>query len=188
MLKLNEETNTWKLESKKKRKSQIHRGRVQLQSSFVKLQSFLKLDNADEFRFRMVIALLFMMIFIVMLATRYFYFSMKVNKSIYDQIYVNHNIKKITFLDKSGQHLLRLDYGQNIPQGIKPINCRSLDKNKFLCLDWEYRAFLTVQSERTEYPESSNERESITCYRFKWNSYQIYSELRDCFDISQSFW
>lgn len=184
ILQLNEETNTWKITPKRQRKSGMNRGRKNLHSSIVKLQSYLKYENADEFRFRTVVAFLFFSILVLVLLTRYMHYHREINLSISRQIYLHKNARKISFIHKDGSNLLHINYGLSIPSDIQPVNCRSISsQSNILCLDWKYRAHLSVKSVR----ETFN-NETVNCYKFRWQSYEKYSTIKDCFDMTDSHW
>ena len=187
ILQLNEETNTWKVTPKNQRRI-ISNRRNNIHSSIIKLQSYLKQENAHEFRFRIIVALLFFTILVMVLLTRYFHYHLEINLSIANQIYMHKNTRKITFLDRVGNNLLNINYGLNIPSDIQPVNCRSISQSNKLCLDWKYRAHLSVKYSRVKYINSFTQEDTVTCYKFKWQSYEKYSALKDCFDMSDSHW
>lgn len=207
ILQLNKETNTWKItqqskrnnshQSQQKRKSSMKRGggggssgggKNSFHWSFLKLQAYLRQENAAEFRFRIAVAFIFFSIVVLVLLTRYMHYQREINLSIIRQIYLHKNNRKITFIDKDGGNLLHIHYGLNIPSDITPVNCRSISENTVHCLDWKYRAHLNVKSYRENYRNALKVEDPVTCYKFKWQSYEKYSTIKDCFDMTDSHW
>lgn len=208
ILQLNKATNTWKItqqskqrnnsqHSQHKRKSSMKRGggsgssgsgKNSLHSSFLKLQAYLRQENAAEFRFRTMVAFIFFAILVLVLLTRYMHYQREINMSIIRQIYLHKNNRKITFIDKDGGNLLHIHYGLNIPADIQPVNCRSISENTVHCLDWKYRAHLNVKSYKENYRNALKVEDPVTCYKFKWQSYEKYSTIKDCFDMTDSHW
>jgi len=177
VLQLSEDSSTWKVIPKKNKRTNR---KQQIQNSTAKLHAFLIKGNAPEFRFRIIVALLLVAIIILILSTRYFYNRERVIISIRERIFFLKSQRILDFVDSKGRNLLNMKLGLNIPEDIPPINCKSIQKNDRICLDWKYRAHLSIK-----YEHQSN---SITCYKVKWKSYEKYSILKDCFDMRGSFW
>lgn len=197
ILQLNNDTNTWKQSGQEKSKNvkrpkhQNSRAKSKQNSwmpSFIKLKQYLISENAPEFRFRVIVSILFFIIVALVLITRFYHFRHELNKSIANQIYMHKSHKLITFIDKDGEKLLNIHYGINIPDDIPPVNCRSINRTNILCLDWKYRTHLSVQFSRQNYNNSFKNFDPVTCYKFRWQSYEKYSTIKDCFDMSDSHW
>ncbi|CAG2100342.1 unnamed protein product [Medioppia subpectinata] len=177
VLQLSDDSNTWKAIPKRNKRSSR---KQQIQSSTARIHALLMKGKAPEFRFKIVVALILMAIVIIILSTRYFYNRNKIVIAIRDRIFFIKTQRQLDLLDSEGRDLLHIEYGLNIPEDIPPINCKSIERNTRICLDWKYRAHLTLQYKH--YPKS------ITCYDIKWKSYEKYAILKDCFDLSSSFW
>lgn len=176
------------MSNKRLKRRNMNRSHSSLRSCFGKFQSYLKHENSQEFRFRMFVAFLFASILLVVIFTRYFFYYVQVITAIDNQIiFVYKNSKMITFLDPKGDDLLRLNYGLNIPNDIEPVNCLSISDSN-ICLDWEYRALLSAKFSREKFENSFKQQETVTCFKFNWRSYEKYSYLKDCFDMSDSHW
>lgn len=177
VLQLSEDSTTWKVIPKRAKRTSR---KQQIQTSTAKIHAFLMKGNAPEFRFRIIVGLLLVAIIIVIISTRYFYNRERIVIAIKDRIFFVKSERKLDLLDSKGRDLLHIKFGLNIPEDIPPINCKSIEKNDKICLDWKYRAHLSIKYEHNS--------KSITCYRVKWKSYQKYSILKDCFHLSDSFW
>lgn len=182
------EHDTWKLTNlSNKNKPNNPQNKKNFRSCFGKLQSYLNTENAFEFRFKIIVFLLFLLIVLLVLLTRYFHYNLQIKQAIQNQIWISEDIRRINFLNERGDNLLILNFGMHIPSDIKPINCRSLTQDK-ICYDWKYRTFLSVKSTREIFNTSLDNKETITCYDFFWNTYQQYSTIKDCFDMANAFW
>lgn len=188
VLHLNEETNTWKISTKKKRRANMRHGRKQIQSTWMKLKDYIRQENASELRFRITVVAFSLVILILIFLTRYYYNSIQISIAIKNQIFVHKNENKITFLNKKGDNLLHLVYGKYIPSDIEPVNCLSVDRSYSVCLDWRYRARFSVKKKIESYETFEGEPMPVVCYTTKWQSYQKYTPLKDCFDMNDSFW
>ena len=137
--------------------------------------------NAPEFRFRIAVGFVLALILITILSTRYFYNRNKIVMAIKDRIYFDRAHRQLDLLDSKGRDLLHIKFGLSIPTDIPPINCKAISgENTKICLDWKYRGHLSVKYEH--FPKD------ITCYAVKWISYEKYAVLKDCFDLSASYW
>jgi hypothetical protein len=177
VMQLSDDSTTWRATPKRSKRSTR---KQQIQNSTAKIHAFLMKGKAPEFRFRIVVALILMAIVIIILSTRYFYNRNLIVVAIKDRIFFIKTQRQLDLLDSEGRDLLHIEFGLNIPPDIAPINCKSIEKNTRICLDWKYRAHLSFQYKH--YPKS------ITCYDIKWKSYEKYAILKDCFDLSTSFW
>lgn len=118
----------------------------------------------------------------------YFYYNKKVATAIKYQVVVQYKGKKqATFIDSEGNNLLKLYFALHIPNDIEPVDCRHIS-NSEICLDWEYRAHLSANFSRITYVNSFKKREKVSCFHFKWKSYEKYTHLKDCFDMRDSHW
>ncbi|OTF70250.1 hypothetical protein BLA29_008946, partial [Euroglyphus maynei] len=109
ILQLNEDSHTWKLKASK-RQQNIHQSNKSLQFCFGKLHSYLKTENAFEFRFKIIVAFLFLIICCVVMITRYFHYNLQISRALHDQILMFKQNKKITFLNDRGDNLVNLYY------------------------------------------------------------------------------
>ncbi|KAH9424835.1 hypothetical protein DERP_012321 [Dermatophagoides pteronyssinus] len=187
ILQLNEDSHTWKLKASK-RQQNIHQSNKSLQFCFGKLQSYLKTENAFEFRFKIIVAFLFLLICCVVMITRYFHYNLQISRALHDQILMFKSSKTITFLNDRGENLVNLHFGLHIPNDINPINCRSISQEDKICFDWKYRAHLSVKVSRKKFTNSFGHNETITCYDHLWRAYQKYSAIKDCFDMNNGHW
>ncbi|XP_054160917.1 myogenesis-regulating glycosidase-like [Oppia nitens] len=177
VLQLSEDTTTWKVVHKRSKRSPR---KQQIQNSTAKMQAILMKGNAPEFRFRIVVGLILIAIVIIILSTRYFYNRNRILMAIRDRIFFIKEERHLNLLDSEGHDLLHIEFGLNIPPDIPPVNCKTIEKNMRLCFDWKYRAHLSLQHKHYD--------KAITCYDIKWKSYEKYAILKDCFDMSDSFW
>ena len=177
VLQLSEDSTTWKAIPKRNKRSSR---KQQIQSSTAKIHAILVRGNAPEFRFRIVVGLLLIAILVIILSTRYFYNRNRIVMAIKQRFFFDKSQTKLDLLDSKGTDLLHIKFGLNIPSDIPPINCKSIEKNTKICLDWKYRGHLSVKHQ--------NFPKDITCYAIQWISYEKYAVLKDCFDLSTSFW
>ncbi|XP_046912476.2 myogenesis-regulating glycosidase [Dermatophagoides farinae] len=187
ILQLNEDSHTWKIKATKQQQN-IQKSNKSLQFCFGKLQSYLKTENAFEFRFKIIVAFLFLLICCIVMMTRYFHYNLQISQALHDQILMFKSQKKITFLNDRGDNLVDLHFGLHIPNDINPFNCRSISEDDKICFDWKYRAHLSVKVSRKKFTNSFGHNETITCYNHYWRTYQKYSALKDCFDMNNGYW
>lgn len=188
VLQLNEETNTWRISTKKRRRANMRHGRRQIQSTWMKLKNYIRQENATELRFRITVFAFFLVILLLAFVTRYYYNSLQIEIAIQNQIFVHKHGNKITYLSSEGLDLLNVVYGKHIPSDIEPVDCRSVNRNNTVCLDWKYRARFSVKKETESYESFDGVSMPIVCYTTKWQSYQKYYPLKDCFEMDDSYW
>ena len=85
ILQLNEDSHTWKIKATKQQQN-IQKSNKSLQFCFGKLQSYLKTENAFEFRFKIIVAFLFLLICCIVMMTRYFHYNLQISQALHDQI------------------------------------------------------------------------------------------------------
>lgn len=204
VLQLNEDSNTWKLTPKKLRKKMAtplhsrtpphaHHHRAGhspggLLSSVWRLKEFIRHENVSEFRFRMIVAFLFLTIVLCMGLSQFFQAQLEIDKAIHNQISIERGRRRIAFLDRAGKDLLKVHFGLNIPKDVPPVSCRSIEKGSKFCLDWQYRAKLALRHRQTPFVNSFGFEDAVTCYVMRWDSYEKHSELKDCFDMAGANW
>lgn len=191
-LELNESTNTWNLAqttSKSHRnESNLRKRSKNFRFYLKKFRYYLKPDNLKDFRFKIILIILFLTILSISIFIRYLHYDLLIRRAINDQFVIYEKSKKLVFLNENGEDLLQAYYGRNIPDDIKSVNCRTAEMNNKLCFDWMYRARLTVQFKRELLIDFDGNNKTITCYNFKWLTYQKYSKIKDCFDLSDAHW
>lgn len=165
--------------------------KLNLQTSAAKLSNVVEKSKTPEFRFRVVVGLLFGCVLIMILITKYYHDRLMIMKAVDDQMYFWSKSRNFHMLNTEGRLLARLELGAELPRDIEPTPC-FCDKDQYrngtrkpkrcdICLDFKYRSRLEIKF--IDLPQSQ-----ISCYNVTWKAYGN-AMLKDCILLRDSgFW
>ena len=169
-LQLSEDDSTWSFVPKNSK------FKFNFNKSATKVHSLVMKGRGPDAQFKFVVGILFLIIFIIILSTSYFYKKELLLVSVQKGILFLKEKRKFEIVNNQGNTLLRVSFGHNIPMDISPILCDDND----ICFDWKFRSKLQIDHKRFQ--------NGIKCFNVSWQSYNLNAELKDCFDLYDAFW
>ena len=145
-----------------------------------KVMAYIELSKTPEFRFRLIVSVLFMVIFAMVISTSYLHERNKLMIAQINRMYFDEDERHLEILDANDQKVLDINLGIQMPKGISPFHCHdySVHNGSVLCRDWQYRAQFKV----THYI-----KETLNCYTILWKGYSN-DDLKDCIELGQGYW
>ncbi|XP_067140434.1 myogenesis-regulating glycosidase-like isoform X2 [Centruroides vittatus] len=180
-LRLDLDETTWKpqIQSRQAVKDRL---RLNLQAKAAKVSAVVQRGRSPEFRFRIILLLLFASIISLVTFTWYMYQQQRHILEFGDNINFNDMKRLIKLLKKDKRDLLEVQLGLGIPKTLGPYDCRILFPNNTLkvCEEWKYRARMKI-SRPTHVDEFS-------CYEVQWESLSKETVLKDCVNLGDATW
>lgn len=137
--------------------------------------------KTPEFRFRLVLIILFGMIIGLVTFTWYLYQRQMMQLAFGDKIRFHETLRIINLLKADGQEILKVEVGMQIPPELKSFDCQLLypTRGPNICQEWKYRARLHINYSHTEI---------MSCYQIHWESLSPTTTLRDCISLKGAHW
>ncbi|XP_076305243.1 myogenesis-regulating glycosidase-like [Tachypleus tridentatus] len=147
----------------------------------IKFSALVKKTTSSEFRFKIVLFLLFSSIIVLVTFTTLLYQQHLKELAIGDKIRFHELKRNLHILRHDGRNLLTGHLGLKIPADLPPLDCQFLheEDGPNICVEWKYRARLQI-----DYVHEDR----LSCYNIHWKSLGRDTILKDCYALSGAFW
>ncbi|XP_037268133.1 myogenesis-regulating glycosidase isoform X2 [Rhipicephalus microplus] len=184
-LKLNLDDTTWSTVRPPKAVGATHLAqrkeepkRSGLANKAAKALALVRQSRTPEFRFRLVLAVLFVSIVSVVVLTWHLHEAFQEATRLSTKSDFDPQTRRLRLLDRGGRTLLQGELGQVIPPALEAHICPVLHLG--YCYEWKYRARLEMRVAPMQ--------DEIACYEVHWRAASVHTELVDCYDLTGAHW